>query len=165
MPPLVSPGIGLIFWMLLSFSIVLFILAKFAWKPILKILKDREDSIEKALKAAEEARIEMQRLQANNEQIIAEARKQADSIIKEARELKEKILSDAKNQANIEANKILQNTKLTLENEKIKALNEIRNQIAEFSVLIAEKVIKKELEDKEQQNKYIQNLLNDIKFN
>lgn len=165
MPPFVSPGIGLIFWMLLSFSIVLFILAKFAWKPILKILKDREDSIEKALKAAEEARIEMQRLQANNEQIIAEARKQADSIIKEARELKEKILSDAKNQANIEANKILQNTKLTLENEKIKALNEIRNQIAEFSVLIAEKVIKKELEDKEQQNKYIQNLLNDIKFN
>ncbi len=165
MPPLVSPGIGLIFWMLLSFSIVLFILAKFAWKPILKILKDREDSIEKALKAAEEAREEMQRLQANNEQIILEARKQADAIIKEARELKEKLVSDAKNQATIEANKILQNTKLAIENEKIQALNEIRNQIAGFSVLIAEKILKKELQEKEQQNKYIQTLLDDLKLN
>lgn len=165
MPPLVSPGIGLIFWMLLSFSIVLFILGKFAWKPILKTLKEREDSIEKALKAAEEARTEMQRLQANNEQIIIEARKQADVIIKEARELKEKIISDAKQQANLETEKILKNAKLSIENEKIQALNEIRNQIAEFSVMIAEKVIRKELQEKEQQGKYIQTLLDDIKFN
>jgi F-type H+-transporting ATPase subunit b len=165
MPPLVSPGIGLIFWMLLSFSILLYILAKFAWKPILKSLREREENIEKALKAAEEAREEMKRLQANNEQIVAEARKQADTIIKEAREIKEKIISEAKQQASIEAEKIINNAKLSIEKEKNEAINEIKNQIAEFSVIIAEKIIKKELEKNEEQNKYITNLLKDLNVN
>ncbi len=131
MPPLVSPGIGLIFWMLLSFSILLFILGKFAWNPILKMIKEREESIAKALQSAEEARKEMQRLQANNEQIIAEARKQADQIIKEAKEIKDKIIAEAKQTASQEADKIIKNAQLIIENEKNQAMREIRNQIIE----------------------------------
>lgn len=163
--PLVTPGIGLVFWMLVSFTIVFLILRKFAWKPILNILKQREESIEKALKAAEDARLEMQKLQANNEQIVAEARKQADNIIKEAREIKEKIIAEAKQQASIEAEKVFAATKLSIENQKIQAMNEIRNQIAEFSVLIAEKIIRKELQNNDQQKAYIQTLLDELKLN
>ncbi len=162
---LVTPGIGLVFWMLLSFTIVFLVLRKFAWKPILNILKEREDSIDKALKAAEEAKLEMQKLQANNEQIIAEARRQADAIIKEAREMKEKIISEAKLQASAEGDKIIKAAQNIIENEKIQAMNEIRNQIAEFSVLIAEKIIQKELADKNKQKEYINMLLNDLKLN
>ncbi|NSW45047.1 MAG: F0F1 ATP synthase subunit B [Bacteroidales bacterium] len=162
---LVTPGIGLVFWMLIAFSILLFILGKFAWKPILKTLHEREESIDKALKAAEEAKAEMLKLQANNEQIVAEARKQADTIIKEAREMKEKIISDAKMAAANEANKILKNAEATIENEKNQAMNEIRNQIAEFSVLIAEKIIRKELSNENKQKEYIDSLLNDIHIN
>lgn len=163
--PLVTPGIGLIFWMLIAFSILLFILGKFAWKPILKMLHDREESIEKALQAAEEAKLEMQKLQANNEQIVAEARKQADTIIKEAREIKDKMISDAKNAAAIEADKVMKNAKAAIESEKNQALNEIRNQIAEFSVLIAEKIIRKELSNENKQKEYIDSLLKEINVN
>lgn len=163
--PLVTPGIGLVFWMLLSFGILLFILGKFAWKPILKMLHEREENIDKALKAAEEAKLEMQKLQANNEQIIAEARKQADVLIKEAREMKEKIVSEAKNAAALEADKMLKMANLTIENEKNQALNEIRNQIAEFSVLIAEKILRKELSEENKQKDYIESLLKDINVN
>lgn len=163
--PLVTPGIGLIFWMLIAFSILLFILGKFAWKPILKMLHEREESIEKALKAAEEAKAEMQKLQANSEQIVAEARKHADTIIKEAREIKEKIVSEAKNAAAIEADKIMKNAKASIESEKNQALNEIRDKIVEFSVIIAEKVIRKELSDENKQKDYIESLLKDINVN
>jgi len=163
--PLVTPGIGLIFWMLIAFSILLFILGKFAWKPILKLLHEREESIEKALQAAEDAKAEMLKLQANNEQIVAEARKQADAIIKEAREMKEKMVSEAKIAAANEADKIMKNAKVAIENEKNQAMNEIRNQIAEFSVLIAEKIIRKELSNENKQKEYIDSLLNDIHIN
>lgn len=163
--PLVTPGIGLVFWMLVSFTIVFLILRKFAWKPILNILKQREESIEKALKAAEDARLEMQKLQANNEQIVAEARKQAETIIKEAREIKEKIIAEAKQQASVEAEKVYAATKLAIENQKIQAMNEIRNQVAELSVLIAEKIIRKELQNNDQQKAYIKTLLDELKLN
>jgi F-type H+-transporting ATPase subunit b len=163
--PLVTPGIGLVFWMLLSFLIVFFLLKRFAWKPILNMLREREESIEKALKSADEARAEMQKLQANNELILAEARKQSDTLIKEAREIKDKIISDAKNQASLEAEKVMKNATLTIENEKVQAINEIRNQIAEFSVLIAEKVIRKELSTESKQKEYIDSLLNDLNLN
>lgn len=165
MPPLVSPGIGLIFWMLLSFSILLFILGKFAWNPILKMIKEREESIAKALQSAEEARKEMQRLQANNEQIIAEARKQADQIIKEAKEIKDKIIAEAKQTASQEADKIIKNAQLIIENEKNQAMREIRNQIIEMSVLVAEKVLRKELSNENKQKEYIEQLLNEINPN
>ncbi len=162
---LVTPGIGLIFWMLLSFLIVFYILKRFAWKPVLKTLNEREEKIDKALKSAEEAKIEMQKMKANNEQILTEARKQSDVIVKEAREMKEKIISDAKNQASIEAEKVMKNAKLAIENEKNQAINEIRNQIAEFSVMIAEKVIRKELSTENKQKEYIDSLLNDFNLN
>jgi F-type H+-transporting ATPase subunit b len=162
---LVTPGIGLVFWMLLSFSIVLFILKKFAWKPILKMIKDREESIDSALKMADKAKEEMTKLQSDNERIIAEARKERDNLLKEAREIKEKIIADAKNQAGVEANKLIENAKTSIHSEKMAALSEIKNQIAFLSVDIAEKILKKELSSDSRQKEYIESLIKDVNLN
>jgi len=150
---LVTPGIGLVFWMLLSFSIVLYVLKKFAWKPILQALKEREESIENALSAAKNAKEEMTRLQSDNEQIILEAKKEREKLLKEAREIREIILGDAKKQAIVEGNKLIENARQTIQAEKAAALNEIKNQIATLSVQIAEKILQEELaKDKKQQD-------------
>ena len=162
---LVTPDYGTIFWMVLIFGIVLFILAKFAWKPILNALKERETSISNALNSAEQARKEVADLKADNEKIIAEARKEKEIILKEAREIKEKIVSEAKDKAGAEAQKTVQQARLQIESEKNAAISEIKNQIAELSVLIAEKIIKKELEGKKDQEEIINGLLDDLKLN
>ena len=104
---LIKPGIGLLFWMTLSFSIVLFILAKYAWKPILKSLKDRDNSIAEALNAAEKARTEIDQLKSDNEKIMQEARNERDKLLAEAREIKDSIVNDAKDKAKAEATKLL----------------------------------------------------------
>lgn len=162
---LVTPGIGLIFWMLLSFSIVLFILKRYAWKPILKMIKEREDSIDGALKMADKAKEEMAKLQSDNEKILAEARKERDALLKDAREMKDKIIADAKNQASIEANKLVESAKSSINTEKLAALTEIKNQIAFLSVDIAEKILQKELSSELRQKEYIENLVKDINLN
>lgn len=162
---LVMPNPGTIFWMLIIFGIVLFVLKKFAWKPILNALKDREESIANALNSAEEAKKEVAGLRADNEKIIAEARKEKDIILKEAKELKEKIVTEAKEKAAQEAQKTIDQGRQQIESEKIAAINEIKNQVAELSVLIAEKVIKKELGNKGEQKKMVDGLVDDIKLN
>lgn len=162
---LVTPGIGLVFWMLLSFSIVLFILKRYAWKPILKMIKEREDSIDGALKMADKAKEEMAKLQSDNEKILAEARKERDALLKDAREMKDKIIADAKNQASIEANKLVESAKSSINTEKLAALTEIKNQIAFLSVDIAEKILQKELSSELRQKEYIENLVKDINLN
>lgn len=162
---LVTPGIGLVFWMLLSFSILLFILTKFAWKPILNMLKEREGSIEKALQSAEQAKEEMARLQADNEKIINEAKIERDKLIKEAREAKEKILGDAKGEALKESLKILENARLSIEQEKLAAIKEIKNQVAALSVNVAEKILRKELAAENKQKDFVESLIGDIKLN
>lgn len=162
---LVTPGIGLVFWMLLSFSIVLFILKRYAWKPILKMIKEREDSIDGALKMADKAKEEMAKLQSDNEKILAEARKERDALLKDAREMKDKIIADAKNQASIEANKLVESAKASINTEKLAALTEIKNQIAFLSVDIAEKILQKELSSELRQKEYIENLVKDINLN
>ena len=162
---LVNPDYGLLFWMILSFGIVLFILAKFAWKPILKSLKDREESIEGALRSAEQAKLDMERLQSDNERIISEARSERDNLMKEAREVKDSIIKEAKIQAKIEADKIAQMARLEIENEKTIALNEVRTQVTVLSVQIAEKILRKELADSKDQQKYIVSLLKEINMN
>ncbi|PLX09239.1 MAG: ATP synthase F0 subunit B [Marinilabiliales bacterium] len=162
---LVTPGIGLVFWMLLSFSIVLIILKKYAWKPILKMLKERETSIESALTAAEEAKNEMAKLKADNDKILAEARLERDSILKEAREIKDKIVGEAKEQANAEASKILNESKQQLELQKSQAMTEIKNEVAKLSIEIAEKILRKDLSKESKQEELIEDLLKDIKFN
>ena len=160
----VTPDYGTIFWMLIIFGIVLFILKKFAWGPILKALKDREKSISDALNSAEKARKEVAGLKASNDQIIAQARKEKDLILKEARDIKDKIIAEARNLANAEGQKSIEYAKQQINAEKIAAINEIKVQVAELSVMIAEKVIKKQLEKPEDQEKLVQDLLNDLKL-
>ncbi len=161
----VTPDYGTIFWMLIIFGIVLFVLKKFAWGPILKALKDREKSISDALNSAEKARKDVAGLKASNDQIIAEARKEKDHILKEARDIKDKIVAEARNQANLEALKSIENARQQIEAEKTAAINDIKKQVAELSVMIAEKVIRKELENSKDQDKLVQDMLNDLKLN
>ena len=161
----VTPGIGLLFWMLLSFSFVLIILRKFAWKPILQALKDRENTIDKSLKTAEKARKEMAKLKADNEKIIAQAKEERDNLIREAKEIRDKIIGEAKTQASEEANKIIQIAQATIESEKAAAINEIKKEIATLSVDIAEKVLTKELEAENKQEKYIAGLIDEVNLN
>ena len=160
----VTPDYGTIFWMLIIFGIVMFVLKKFAWVPILKALKDREKSISDALNTAEKARKEVAGLKASNDQVIAEARKEKDIILKEARVIKDKIVADAKIQANAETQKSIENAKQQINSEKISAINDIKEQISELSVLIAEKIIKKQLENSKDQEILMQDLLKDLKL-
>lgn len=162
---LVTPNPGTIFWMLIIFGIVLFILRKFAWKPILNALKDREESISQALNSAEEAKKEVAGLKADNEKIIAEARQEKNIILREAKEIKEKIISEAKEKAAEETNKSIVLAKQQIEAEKTAAINEMKRQVAELSVLIAEKVIRKELSNKAEQEKMVDGLIDEIKLN
>lgn len=162
---LVKPGIGLLFWMLLSFTLLLLILRKFAWKPILKMLKDREDSIDNALNEARTAKEQIELIKSDNEKILHEAKKERDVLIKEAREVKEKIISEAKSVAATESTKIIENAAKTIENEKSAAITELKNLVATLSIDIAEKILNKSLDDKQKQQEYIQELLKDIKLN
>ena len=162
---LIKPEIGLIFWTALTFFILLFILRKFAWNPILGAVGDREDSIRKALAEAENARKEMQNLQSDNERILKEARSERETMLKEAREIKEKIVSDAKELSKVEGDKMIKAAQATIESEKKAAVAEIKNQVAELSVEIAEKVIKEQLGNKDKQLKLVEDMLGDIKLN
>lgn len=162
---LVTPNPGTIFWMLIIFGITFFILRKFAWKPILDALKNREESIANALNSAEQARKEMEELKADNEKIIAEARKEKDIILKEAKEIKEKIIAEAKEKASAEVQKSIELGRQQIQSEKMAAINDIKKQVAELSVMIAEKVIKKELGNKGEQQKMVDGLVDDIKLN
>jgi F-type H+-transporting ATPase subunit b len=162
---LVTPSSGTIFWMIIVFGIVLFILWKFAWTPILNALKEREESISNALNSADLARKEVEGLKASNEKVIAEARKERDIILKEAKELKEKLVTEAKEKAAQEAQKTIDNARQQIESEKVAAISEIKKQVAELSIMIAEKVIKKELEKKGEQEKMVDGLIDDIKLN
>jgi len=162
---LVTPNPGTIVWMLIIFGIVLFILRKFAWKPILNALKDREDSISQALNSAEEAKREVAGLKADNEKIIAEARQEKNVILREAKEIKDRIIMEAKEKATEETNKTIVLAKQQIEAEKDAAISELKRQVAELSVLIAEKVIRKELSNKTEQEKMVDGLIDEIKLN
>ena len=159
---LVMPDFGLLFWMVLSFSLLMWLLAKFAWKPILKALTAREDSIEKALQSAELAKNEMVKLQAGNEKLLKETMLEREKIIKEARELKDSIVREAKNQAVIEANKVLEETKAANLRERAEAVTEMKSVISSFSIGIAEKILEEHLSDSKKQkdlvNKYLENI-------
>lgn len=161
----VTPDYGTIFWMVIIFSITLYILAKFAWKPILTSLKDREETIADALSAADKARQEVEGLKADQEQIIAEARREKDVILKEAREIKDKILAEAKSQAQSEGNKLLDAARTQIEAEKNSAIQDIKKQVVELSVLVAEKIIQKELKETKDQEDLVNSLMNDLKLN
>ena len=163
---LVKPEFGLLFWMLVSFTILLFILKKYAWKPILNSLKEREESIAKALKAAEKAQKEVAEIKSENEKILKEALLERDKILKEAHDTKNKIIEEAKLQAKEEASNILQQAREEIEHEKQKMLTEMKNIVIDVSVSIAEKVLNKEMENIEKQEQYISELFDkEIKLN
>lgn len=162
---LVQPSIGLIFWMIVSFSIILFLLKKFAWKPILGMIKEREESIENALAAAENAKEEMKALQSSNERILAEARAERDAMLKDAREIREKMISDAKGIASKEGERLLTIARENIQNEKMAAITELKNQVASLSIEIAEKILKSELSSDEKQKTLVNTLLKDVNLN
>ncbi|MDX9694269.1 MAG: F0F1 ATP synthase subunit B [Bacteroidales bacterium] len=162
---LIKPDIGLLIWMIVSFGIVTFILIKYAWKPILKALKDRESTIEKRLLAAKKAKEELAKIEFGNEKISALAKIERENILKEAKEIKNNIIEEAKNEAKVEARKIMEEARKSIEKEKVDAINEIKNQITELSVIIAQKILKSELENKEKQKQLINKLIDDIDLN
>jgi F-type H+-transporting ATPase subunit b len=162
---LVKPSIGLLFWMLVSFGIIFWILKKFAWKPILTMLKEREDSITNALSSAERAKKEMEALQSNNEKLLAEARNQRDIMLKEAREIKDQIIGEAKGAAQKEADKVMKAARENIQSEKNAAIAEMKNQVASLSLEIAEKILKEELSSSDKQKTLVKTLLNDVNLN
>ena len=162
---LVTPGFGLIFWTSVVFIILLVLLKKMAWTPILNNVDSRNKSIEEALEAAKNAREEMSNLKADNDRILKEARAERDEMLKEARELKANIISEAKNAAKDEADKMIASAKVVIENEKAGAISELKNTVGSLSVDIAEKVLRAELKDVDKQNAFIAEMLKDIKLN
>lgn len=162
---LITPELGLIFWTTLSFLILLFILRKFAWKPILGAVNSREEGIKDALAAAEKARREMENLHADNERILKEARVERENMLKEARDIKTKMISDAKEEAQTQAGKMIEQAKAAIESEKKAAMAELKNQVATLSLEIAEKVVRKELSNKDSQIKLVESMLGEAKLN
>ncbi len=162
---LVSPGIGLIFWMTLAFGLVLWLLSKYAWKPIMKSLHEREESIDKALHEADKAREEMKHLIFSNEQLLNQAKEERDEILKKGREIKEKLIEDAKQKAGEEAARIVESAKESIQNEKMAAMVDLKNQIAKLSIEIAEKLLGHELSDPQKQKELVDKLIKEAKLN
>ena len=162
---LVTPDVGLLFWTFCSFVILYFLLKKFAWKPILGTVNDREASIREALLAAENAKKEMENLKSDNEKILKEAKIERENMLKDAREIKTKLIADAENQAKEQASKLIESAQLAIQNEKNSAMSELKQTVVELSVGIAEKVISSELDDKNKQLKVVENMLNDASLN
>lgn len=162
---LVTPDVGLLFWTFCSFVILYFLLKKFAWKPILGTVNDREASIREALLAAENAKKEMENLKSDNEKILKEAKIERENMLKDAREIKTKLIADAENQAKEQASKLIESAQLAIQNEKNSAMSELKQTVVELSIGIAEKVISSELDDKNKQLKVVENMLNDASLN
>jgi F-type H+-transporting ATPase subunit b len=163
--PLVSPDPGLFIWSTVAFILLFFLLSKFAWKPIVKALDERERSIEDALAKAEMAKEEMAKLTSENELLLKQARIERDEILKQAKELKDQIVSDAKTAAQTEGAKMIEKAKLEIENQKIAAMAEVKNQVATLSLQIAEKVLRNQFEDQNKQNTLVADLLKEVKLN
>jgi F-type H+-transporting ATPase subunit b len=162
---LINPGSGLIFWQLIGFLGLLFILVKFAWKPMLAALEERETSIESALKAAESARNEMANLKADNERLLQEARLERDTILKKAQEASVKMIEDAKNEASKVAAQQIENAKAVIETEKRAALTEVKNQVALLTLEVTEKLLRKNLSDDKAQKALVDEFVKDLKLN
>lgn len=162
---LINPGLGYLFWMLVVFLILLFLLKKFAWKPILSAVNQRNSAIEKAMMAAEEARAEVAKMKADNERIIQEAKLQKDAILKEAKEVSDKIVAASKGKAKEEADRILAEAQRRIMQERQAAVQDMKTQVAEHAVGIAEKILKNQMQGAVAQDNYLNNLVKDIELN
>lgn len=159
---LLTPEFGLLIWTLVAFLIVFFILAKFAWPAILKGLKQREQSIAESLATAERVKAEMALLKSENEALLAKAREERAQMLKEARETKDKMINDAKEQAKVEANKIVLETQQQINAQKMAALTDVKNQVGKLVLEVTEKVLRRELANKEAQESHIKDMINDV---
>jgi len=162
---LLLPEIGLVVFQTIAFLLLLFVLAKFAWKPILASIKEREHTIDEALNQAELAKQEMVRLAAQNEESMKVARAERDLILKEAKTLKDAIINDAKHQAHTEGAKLIEKAKIEIENQKKAALAELKDQVSTLSIEIAERVLRSQLSDKTKQQELVAGLLKDVELN
>ncbi|MBM3434293.1 MAG: F0F1 ATP synthase subunit B [Bacteroidetes bacterium] len=162
---LVTPGLGLIVWTTLVFLILVFLLGKFAWKPILNAVNSREEAIDQALKQAESARAEMGKLQASNEQLLKEAREEREAIVKEGRAMRDAMIAEAKDAASSEAAKILESARTQIHQEKMAAVTELKNQVAQLAVDMAEKILRTELAQPEVAKANIDRDIKDLNLN
>ncbi|MGN6265539.1 MAG: F0F1 ATP synthase subunit B [Ginsengibacter sp.] len=162
---LLSPHLGLILWTLLAFLIVLFILGKYAWKPILNSLNEREKNISDSILSAENMRKEMEKMHSENEALLAKAREERSQMMREAKEMKDKIIQDAKEQARNETNKIVADAQSVINQQKMAAIVDLKNQVGNLVLEVSEKVLRRELSNKEEQEKYIQQLAQNIELN
>ena len=163
--PLVKPDLGLVIWMTLTFFIVLFVLAKYAWKPILKAVKTREDNIDNAISQAAKVQAEMAQLKNDNEALLTKAREERATMLKEAKDLKDKMITDAKDLAKAEANKIIVDAQAAINYQKMAALTDIKNQVGNLVIEVSEKVLRKELSNKTEQENFIKQLAGEVKLN
>lgn len=159
---LVTPEFSLVIWMTITFGILLFILGKFAWKPILNSLKEREDSIESALRSAEEAKEQMAQMKSDNEALLQEARAQRDTILNEAKQIKEQMISEAKKNAEAEGARILERAQSEIQKSKNEAIAALKSQIAGFSIELTEKLLHKELSNTDAHQSLIESHLKDF---
>lgn len=162
---LLLPGLGLLFWTLLAFGIVFFILKKFAWKPILASLQEREEGIAGSLEAAQKMKAEMAQLKNENEAMMAKAREERTQLLKEARETRDKIVNEAKELAKAEANKIILEAQAAIQQQKMAALTDVKNQVGNLVIEVSEKVLRRELSNKTEQEAYIKQLAGEVKLN
>ncbi len=162
---LVTPDFGLIFWQTITFLIVLFLLGKFAWKPITDGLKERENTIAEALDTAKKTKEEMAKLKAENERILADARQERDKILKEAQSSANTIMAEAKDKANAEGLRLIESARAAINSEKQAAIAEVKNKAAELSIDIAEKLLRRELSDNNLQKELVNEYIKEAKFN
>lgn len=163
--PLIKPEIGLVVWTTLSFLLLLFVLAKYAWKPILGAIRKREQTINDSLATAERVKAEMAQLQSENEALLAKAREERALMLKEARDTKDRIINEAKEQAKVEANKIVLDAQAAIQAQKMAAITDVKNQVGTLVIEVAEKVLRRELGNKAEQETFIKQLTNEVKLN
>ena len=162
---LLLPHLGLIVWTILAFLIVLFILKKFAWKPILKGLNDRETNIANSIASAEKVKLEMAQLKNDNEALLASAREERASMLREAKDVKDKMINDAKAEAKVQAAKIITDAQASINQQKMAAMTDLKNQVGKLVIEVSEKILRRELTNKADQEGYIKQLAEEVKLN
>jgi F-type H+-transporting ATPase subunit b len=165
MHPLLNPDLGLIFWTFVAFIIVLFLLRKYAWKPILNSLQERENTIADSIATVEKVKAEMAQLQSENESLLAKAREERAEMLKEAKATRDKIVTEAKEQAKLEANKIIADAQQAINSQKMAAITEVKNEVGKLVIDVAEKVLRRELSNKAEQEAYIKQIAQETALN
>ncbi len=162
---LLTPGFGLLIWTLVAFLVVFFLLAKFAWPAIIGGLRERENSIAESLESAKRVKEEMTQLKSDNEALLAKAREERAQLLKEARDTKDRIINEAKEQAKAEASKIIAESQAAIQAQQMAALTEVKNQVGKLVIEVSEKVLRKELADKQAQEAHIKGMVDSVKLN